>query len=115
MLIELLLALLCSKWGSRSLEFGILLACGVSILFSSINIRQQKLERMKKDHQYDIWVPDDVYHTRGLGPSWGPHFVEGVTDNFIVIRCTGSLEFVATSMFKDRISYGNFDIIFRPL
>lgn len=94
--------LACLFW---SLEFGILLACGVSILFSSINIRQQKLERLKKDYTYDIWVPDDVYHTRGLGPSWAPHFIEGVTNNFIVIKCTGSLEFVATSVFKDRISY----------
>lgn len=91
----------CLFW---SLEFGILLAVGVSILFSAGSGRSQRLERLQRDNVLGIWEPDEDYKIKGLARDWAPLFVANTVNNVIVLKIAGNLEFVACTVFKDRLA-----------
>lgn len=93
--------LACLFW---SLEFGILLACGVSVLIMAGAIRSQTMFRMNRDNEYAAWVPNLAYETKGLARNWGPRFVFGCTEDFICIKLNGNLQYLAATLFKDRVA-----------
>jgi len=91
----------CVFW---NLEYGIGTGVGWSILFSTWKARTQKLERIERDDDFDLWLPNPQYHMRGLEHVWGPQFVKNIKpENILVLKVTGSIEFAMASTFRDRL------------
>lgn len=93
--------LACLLW---SLEFGILLAIGVSAILMLYKSSAQKMMRLKRNDTLGVWREDLKYDTSGLPSRWGPEFVKDLNDNVLVIKCMGFFDFAMTNSFRDRMT-----------
>eukprot|EP00041_Stephanoeca_diplocostata_P035140 m.1228508 g.1228508 ORF g.1228508 m.1228508 type:complete len:802 (+) comp24645_c0_seq1:166-2571(+) len=93
--------LACLLW---SLEFGILLAIGVSAILMLYNSSAQKMVRLKRNDALGVWREDLKYTTSGLPSRWGPEFVKDLSDRALVIKCMGFFDFAMTNSFRDRMT-----------
>jgi len=92
--------LACLLW---SLEFGILLAVGVSFCLSLFTENQQALRKMARDDELGIWVPDlgRGSSTAGLPNDWAPLFT-ATEGKPLVLKIEGNVSFLMGNKFKDR-------------
>ena len=92
----------CLLW---SLEFGILLAIGVSVVLDTITTSSQQLNRVKKTEVVDGWKVDKSCKTAGKPSVWGPKFVETRDNNgFVAIKINGSLTFSMARKLEERFA-----------
>ena len=92
----------CLLW---SLEFGILLAIGVSVVLDTITTSSQQLNRVKKTAIVDGWQVDKTCKTSGKPSAWAPRFVETKGNHgFVAIKINGALTFSMARKFEDRVA-----------
>ena len=89
----------CLFW---SLEYGILIGIGTSILYIIYNIANQNLDYLIKDNQNDLWINDSSRKINGLSYKWESNIIDDNKD-YILLKPTRSLEFPVANIFKDRI------------
>ena len=88
---------MCLLW---SLEFGIIVAVGISLLLEVATTKSQKLVRLRRQH--GKWKVDKHKKTDGLPDEWGPTFVRGCGPH-IAVKPQGTVTFSMTSAFTDRM------------
>jgi len=88
---------MCLLW---SLEFGIIVAVGISLLLEVATTKSQSLVRLRRQH--GKWKVDKHKKTDGLPEEWGPTFVRGCGPH-IAVKPQGTVTFSMTSAFTDRM------------
>ena len=89
---------LCLFW---NLEFGVLVAVGVSICITLYNSASLRLARMRRDHSGDtpVWRDARKYRIHGLAKDWAPAFTRGFNE-YLVLRPAGFLEFPSANKLR---------------
>ena len=60
--------LLCLLW---NLEYGILVAIGLSFLIENVDTAVQSLQRLEQDTETGVWLPSPNHEITGLLQNWG--------------------------------------------
>jgi len=88
---------MCLLW---SLEFGIIVAVGISLVLEVATTKSQSLVRLRR--QGGKWKVDKHKKTDGLPEDWGPKYIKGCGPH-IAVKPQGTVTFSMTSAFTDRM------------